>query len=91
MGKKNYGSDIVLGERYLDKQTGYEGVATSVSFFQHACERVVLENYDAERKQIKEMVFDAPRLTSIKTGKTATTDKTGGPHEVPGQRGSNAR
>lgn len=74
-----YKSDIQLGERYRDEQTGYEGVATSITFFQFACERVCLETYDAERKQVKEAVFDAPRLTSVATGQTATTERTGGP------------
>ena len=88
---KKYESDIVLGERYLDKQTGFEGVATSISFFQFACERICLEDYDASRKQVKEVVFDAPRLTSVKTGETATVTKTGGPQSPNGQRGSLAR
>lgn len=91
MSKTNYKSDIVLGERYVDKQTGYEGVATCITFFQHACERIILENYDAERKQVKEVVFDAPRLTHIATDKIAKTKKTGGPGQPAGQRGPAVR
>lgn len=90
-GSTEYKSDIVLGEKYIDKQTGYEGVATSVSFFQHACERVVIEAFDDRRKQVIESVFDAPRLTHIKTQKVATTTKTGGPQVPAGQRGSASR
>jgi len=89
--KKKYSTDIVLGEKYVDKQTGYEGVATSITFFQHACERVCLENYDTERKEVKEMIFDAPRLTSLVTGKTAEVTRTGGPGAINGQRAANAR
>lgn len=77
--KVKYESDIVLGERYRDDQTGYEGTATAVYFFQHACERVCLETYDPTTLKVIESTFDSPRLTSVKTGVTATTQKTGGP------------
>ena len=73
-----YTSDIVLGEKYVDKQTGYEGVATAMYFYQHACERVCVEAYDSKTKKVIESVFDAPRLTHVATGKKATTVKTGG-------------
>lgn len=81
--KTNYKSDVVLGEKYQDTQTGYEGVAILVTFFQHGCERVTLESYDAERKEIKEMSFDAPRLKSVKTQKQVETERTGGPDKAP--------
>lgn len=77
--KNSFKTDIVLGEKYRDEQTGYEGTATAVYFFQHACERVCLETYDPTTKKIIESTFDSPRLTSIKTGRVAKTDKTGGP------------
>jgi hypothetical protein len=81
-----YGSDIKLGERYRDDQTGFEGVATSISFFQYACERVAVEAYDAQRREVKTEVFDAPRLTSVRTNERATTDRTGGPQLPNAQR-----
>lgn len=87
----SYSSDIILGERYRDDQTGYEGVATSVTFFQHACERVCIENYDANRLTVKEAVFDAPRLRHIESQKLARVEKTGGPGAPNMQRGSNNR
>ena len=79
-------SDIKLGEKYIDKQTGYEGIATSVTFFQHACERVCIESFDTERKQVIESVFDAPRLTHVETGQIAKVTKTGGPQMPNAQR-----
>jgi len=82
----SFPSDIVLGEKYIDKQTGYEGIATSVTFFQHACERVCIESYDPSRQTVLEAVFDAPRLTHILTQKTATVEKTGGPQLPNSQR-----
>lgn len=72
-----YKSDIVLGERYVDEQTGIEGVATTVAFFQYACERTSLEVVVAGK--IEEYTFDAPRLTHVSTGERATSEKTGGP------------
>lgn len=83
MSKKNtFKSDIVLGEKYRDTQTGYEGTAVAVYFFQYGCERITVESYDSERKTIKEMTFDAPRLEHIETGKRMTTEKTGGPDKA---------
>ncbi len=71
-------TDIVLGERYRDTVSGYEGVATAVYFFLHACERVLLEQWDANNAELKELAFDAPRLVHIDTNKQATTTRTGG-------------
>ena len=79
MAKHKYETDIVLGEKYQDTQTGYEGVATGIHFYQHGCERATLEAFDENRKNIQELSFDAPRLKHIESGKVATTEKTGGP------------
>lgn len=79
MGQTHYKSDIKLGEKYRDEQTGYEGVATAIYFFQHACERVQIETFDPERKEVKEQVFDAPRLTHIPTQRQARSTRPGGP------------
>ena len=79
MFSKNYfTTDIVLGERYRDEQTGIEGVASSIHFYQHACERVTVELVKSDG-ELMEVTFDAPRLTNIQTGLTATTTRTGGP------------
>lgn len=75
--KHTYRTDIILGDRYVDKQTGIRGTATSVCFFQHSCERVVLEA--VIEGKIEEYQFDAPRLTHEKTDVTATTVRPGGP------------
>lgn len=80
MSKKvSYESDLSLGERVRDTQTGYEGVVTSITFFQYACERVCVEDYDTERKAVRTEVFDAPRLVKVSTGERARVVKTGGP------------
>lgn len=77
--KEQYKSDIKLGERYRDDQTGIEGVASSLHFYQYGCERVTLEA--VIDKKIEEYSFDAPRLTHIATERRATTDRTGGPEK----------
>lgn len=79
VGKETYHTDIKLGERYRDEQTGFEGVATSIYFFQYACERILLERVNPKDDKIEETAFDAPRLTHIATGKVSTSRKTGGP------------
>lgn len=75
--KQSYKTDIKLGEKYKDEQTGIEGVATAIVFYQHGCERADLELVVSG--EIKTYGFDAPRLTHVETGKVATTARTGGP------------
>lgn len=79
MSKQKYETDIKLGEKYRDEQTGYEGTATAVYFFQYGCERVQIETFDSVQRQIRSETFDSPRLTHIATGKRATVTRTGGP------------
>lgn len=81
--KHKYESDIQLGETYRDEQTGITGVATSVGFFQHACERIVLEFVNDG--ELKEYAFDAPRLVHVNTNEPAKSERPGGPHDVPGR------
>lgn len=75
----SYASDIILGDKYQDTQTEFEGTATAIYFYQYGCERVNLEAYDKKTKEIRSLTFDAPRLRSVKTGKIATVTRTGGP------------
>ena len=79
MPQKAYKSDIVLGEKYRDDQTGLEGIAVAIYFYQHGCERVTLEHFDEIKKVINSTTLDAPRLTHIKTNKKVTVSRTGGP------------
>lgn len=72
-----YVSDIEVGEKYRDTQTGIEGHATALIFFQHGCERVDIE-FVREGK-IEHESFDAARLVHIDSGKQAETEKPGGP------------
>jgi hypothetical protein len=65
MTLQRYWCDIQLGEKYRDTITGFEGVATSVTFQLHGCQRV----------QLKAMVdnkpgdywFEAPGLQHVST------------------------
>jgi hypothetical protein len=88
--KNTFETDIRLGEKYRDDQTGLEGIATSIHFYQHACERVTLE-YVHEQQGLLELTFDSPRLTSMATGITAVTAKTGGPARAGERRTGGAR
>ena len=73
----DFTSDITLGERYRDQLTGFEGFATSLTFYIHACERVTLEF--VKDGEIKFDSFDAPRLVHLDSGEVPTTQRTGGP------------
>ena len=79
--KTKYETEIVLGRRYKDTQTGIEGAATAVTFYQYGCERVVIEAVVAGK--IEEYGFDTPRVIDIETEERATTVRTGGPRDLP--------
>lgn len=83
MGKRKYETDIVLGRRYRDTQTGIEGTAIAIGFFQYGCERVTLEA--VVQGKIEEYSFDAPRVEDIETKVRAVSERTGGPHDTPGR------
>lgn len=70
-------TDVRLGERYRDPLTGFEGVATSVTFYLHACERVALEFI--KDGKVGYEAFDAARLVHIGSGAQPRTTRTGGP------------
>ena len=74
---KKFKSDIILGDKYRDPLTGFEGVATAVTFYLHACERVSLEY--VKDGEIKYESFDAPRSIHVKTETQPKTTRTGGP------------
>lgn len=88
--KNSYESDVVLGRKYRDKQTGIEGVATHVTFYQFACERVIIETLDND-KNIKEYSFDVQRLEDVETKQQATTTRTGGPGDPVPRSGAATR
>lgn len=77
MSKHKYTSDIILGQKYRDEQTGIVGTATAIYFFQYGCERTTLELVVAGK--IEDFTFDSPRLTHVETGKRAESTRTGGP------------
>ena len=79
-GSEKYRSDVVLGERYRDTQTGIEGVATSLHFYQHACERVTLEAVSGKTGELIEYAFDAPRVLAVERPEAPVRQqRTGGP------------
>lgn len=77
MSSTTYQSDVILGDKYRDPLTGFEGSATATTFYLHACERVTLEI--VKDGEIKYESFDAPRLMHVESGTSPTTAKTGGP------------
>lgn len=58
--------DVTLGRRYRDPLTGFEGAATAVTVYLHACERVAIEF--VKDGEVKFESFDAPRLVDCATG-----------------------
>jgi len=73
-------TDIVLGDRYRDTATGFVGTATSVYFYEHACERVCLKGMNGQG-EVVEYVFDSPEVEHAETKVVPVVAKTGGPHD----------
>lgn len=81
-GSQQYRSDVMLGEKYREKNTGLEGTAVAVAFFEHACERVTLRYlHDGD---VKEAHFDAPELETVDTAETPVKQRSGGPARESG-------
>ncbi|KKN02004.1 hypothetical protein LCGC14_1122090 [marine sediment metagenome] len=74
-------TDIVLGEEYVDKITGFAGVAVGLTFWLHACERVGLQSAKLTKDgKVADLEwFDIPGVDHVKTKVTPKTTKTGGP------------
>jgi hypothetical protein len=72
--KSSFDTDIVLGQKYRNKHTGFIGTAIAVYFYEHACERVCLTGMNGHG-EVVEYVFDALEV------ETVATAKTGGPHD----------
>ena len=78
-GGSHFRTQIELGEKYIDKATGFKGTATAVHFYEHACERVTLKGINSNG-EIVEYVFDAPELKDD-SDQPVLTRKAGGPHD----------
>lgn len=85
MPKQTFKSDLKMGEKYRDETTGIEGHLVAVYFFEHACERGCLRYVD-NQNQVQEVTFDAPELVHVVSGKTAQSDRPGGPDRGSGSR-----
>ena len=83
--KNDYKSEVVLGKKYRDIVTGYEGTATAIVFFLNGCERVTLERWVESEASLKELTFDAPRLKDVETQKQVRVARTGGVRNQPGR------
>jgi hypothetical protein len=59
-------SDIVLGEKYRDTQTDFEGVANAVMFQLYGCQRVQLRAMVSHAPA--EHWFDLPALKRVDNG-----------------------
>jgi hypothetical protein len=85
MGKAKsvFKTNIELGKKYRDKQTGYEGTAAAIYFFEHGCERVELKSLTRHSGELAIAVFDAPELVEVATEEPVTlvAKKAGGPHD----------
>lgn len=64
-----FNCDVVLGQEYVDVQTGFKGTAIYVTFHQHMCERVALEAM--KDGDLKAYEFDVARIAPAERPKEA--------------------
>lgn len=79
-----HSSDVVLGDRYRDPLTGFEGVATAVTFYLYGCERVSLEYVKDGKVEFE--AFDTPRLVHVAGDLPPGVPQPGGLPGGPGGR-----
>lgn len=60
-----YETPIILGHKYRDEQTGLQGTAIAVTFWQHSCERVIIEFVNEKDGKLEELTFDRPRMVPV--------------------------
>jgi hypothetical protein len=78
--------DAVLGERYADVVTGFEGIDTAHHEYMQGCRRVTLERADKDGKP-EASTFDEPNLVHVDAGVRhkmvlpPVGARTGGPHD----------
>ena len=89
MKRNRFATEIVLGERYRESVTGFEGTATAIVFFLNGCERVTLERWFEDKGELRELTFDAPRLLHQPSQKPVVVSRTGGVRPGPTRSSAN--
>ena len=72
---------VVLGQRYRDPVSGWEGIAVCFHSYMFGCRRVTVAGKDSDGKP-DEYTFDEPQLENSQEGPPLTVTplaKTGGP------------
>jgi hypothetical protein len=79
-------TEIVLGKRYRDTISGWEGTAVSRHEYLHGCLRYGIEDLNKDGEPV-DYCFDAPRLVPVEEAPKpeekveVVSARTGGPHD----------
>lgn len=85
-------TEAILGQRYYDSITNFEGVATGIFIYLHGCRRIQLSGTNEQTKGPVEYVFDEPQLVEVETDKALEGDgRPGGPKDSPMQKAAPPR
>lgn len=80
-------SEVVLGQKYRDRITGFTGVATSRHEYLNGCVRIALTSAELhEGKPVDAVTFDIEDLVFVDEGVTTNKKPTGGPGDIPKPR-----
>lgn len=77
MPKIKMETSLVMGQRYTDRTTGYEGELVAIAFYDSGCIKGTLECLDKDGKP-EAYSFDETKLVPVKEAK----EKAGGPSKA---------
>ena len=79
--------EILLGKRYRDRVTGFDGIATARHEYLNGCVRIsITSTVLKDGKTIEPESFDAQQLELVDEGINVVKKQTGGPGDVPRPR-----
>lgn len=79
--------EIILGKKYRDQVTGFEGIATARHEYMNGCVRISITPTELrEGKPIETQSFDVEQIQFVDDGIRVEPKRTGGPGDVPRAR-----
>lgn len=69
---------VILGKRYRDDISGFEGVATAEYVYLNGCVRIQVTGESKDNKAPDELVFDIEQLSAVKSERKPMGKRSGG-------------
>ena len=76
--------DLALGDKAIDRISGFQGVVVAITEWLNGCRRITIQPEALhEGKPVDSSTFDAEQVARVEAGPTLTASKTGGPSIQP--------